>query len=63
MDELKPRDEVARAIFAQIKESQRVFLDVRHLGEEKLMELLPQEVELCKMHEHVDPAKELIPIS
>ncbi len=62
VDELKPRDEVARAIFAQIQEGQRVFLDLRHLGEEKLMELLPQEVELCKMHEHVDPAKELIPI-
>ncbi len=62
VDELKPRDEVARAIFSQIKEGQRVFLDVRHLGEEKLMELLPQEVELCKMHEHVDPATELIPI-
>jgi len=62
IDELKPRDEVARAIFAQITEGQRVFLDVRHLGEEKLMELLPQEVELCKMHEHVDPASELIPI-
>ena len=26
------------------------------------MELLPQEVELCKLHEHVNPAKELIPI-
>jgi succinate dehydrogenase / fumarate reductase flavoprotein subunit len=62
VDELKPRDEVARAIFAQIQEGQRVFLDVRHLGEAKLMELLPQEVELCKMHEHVDPATELIPI-
>ncbi len=62
IDELKPRDEVARAIFGQIQEGQRVFLDVRHLGEEKLMELLPQEVELCKLHEHVDPAKELIPI-
>ena len=62
VDELKPRDEVARAIFSQIKEGQRVFLDVRHLGEEKLMELLPQEVELCKMHEHVDPSCDLIPI-
>ena len=62
IDELKPRDEVARAIFAQISEGQRVFLDLRHLGEEKLMELLPQEVELCKIHEHVDPARELIPI-
>lgn len=62
VDELKPRDEVARAIFSQIKEGQRVFLDVRHLGEKKLMELLPQEVALCKMHEHVDPATDLIPI-
>ena len=62
IDELKPRDEVARAIFAQMKEGRRVFLDVRHLGEKKLMELLPQEVELCKMHEHVDPSRELIPI-
>jgi succinate dehydrogenase / fumarate reductase flavoprotein subunit len=62
VDELKPRDEVARAIFVQINEGQRVFLDVRHLGEEKLMELLPQELELCKIHEHVNPAKELIPI-
>ncbi len=62
VDELKPRDEVARAIFSQIQNGQRVYLDVRHLGEEKLMELLPQEVELCKMHEHVDPATELIPI-
>ena len=26
------------------------------------MELLPQEVALCKLHEHVDPAHELIPI-
>jgi len=62
VDELKPRDEVARAIFAQMQEGQRVFLDVRHLGEAKLMELLPQEVALCKTHEHVDPATELIPI-
>jgi succinate dehydrogenase / fumarate reductase flavoprotein subunit len=62
VDELKPRDEVARAIFEQFQKGQEVFLDVRHLGEEKLMKLLPQEVALCKLHEHVDPAKELIPI-
>ncbi|MEA3455786.1 MAG: FAD-dependent oxidoreductase [Campylobacterota bacterium] len=62
VDELKPRDEVARAIFSQIQNGQRVYLDLRHLGEEKLKELLPQEVELCKIHEHVDPAAELIPI-
>jgi len=62
VDELKPRDEVARAIFSQLQNNKEVFLDVRHLGEKKLMELLPQEVELCKLHEHIDPAKELIPI-
>ncbi len=62
VDELKPRDEVARAIFKELAEGREVFLDIRHLGEEKLMELLPQEVALCKLHEHVDPAKELIPI-
>ncbi len=62
IDELKPRDEVARAIFAQLQKKEEVFLDVRHLGEEKLMELLPQEVALCKLHEHVDPANDLIPI-
>jgi len=62
VDELKPRDEVARAIFAQLQHGKEVFLDLRHLGEEKLMEILPQEVALCKLHEQVDPARELIPI-
>lgn len=62
IDELKPRDEVARAIASEISKKREVFLDIRHLGEEKLMELLPQEVELCKLHEHIDPATELIPI-
>ena len=62
IDELKPRDEVARAIYTEFKKDQEVFLDLRHLGEEKLMKLLPQEVALCKLHEHIDPAKELIPI-
>jgi len=60
VDELQPRDIVARAIFEQYQNNQEVFLDVRHLGEEKLMELLPQEVALCKLHEGRDPAKELI---
>jgi len=62
IDELKPRDEVARAIFGQIQEGHQVFLDLRHLGKEKLMALLPQEVALCQLHEKVDPASELVPI-
>ena len=62
VDELKPRDEVARAIFGQLQQGQEVFLDVRHLGEAKLMELLPQEMALCQLHENINPALELIPI-
>jgi succinate dehydrogenase / fumarate reductase flavoprotein subunit len=37
-------------------------MDVRHLGEQKLLELMPQEVMLCRIHEGVDPVKELIPV-
>ena len=62
IDELLPRDVVARAIFNEIEDGKSVYLDIRHLGEEKIMELLPQEVHLCKLHEHIDPVKELIPI-
>ncbi len=62
VDELLPRDVVARAIYEQIIAGEEIFLDIRHLGEEKLMELLPQEVHLCKLHEGIDPLKELIPI-
>jgi succinate dehydrogenase / fumarate reductase flavoprotein subunit len=61
IDELLPRDKVARAIFQEQK-SHDVFLDLRHLGEKKLMELLPQEVHLCRLHEKVDPISECIPI-
>jgi len=62
IDELKPRDEVARAIFFEFQKHKEVFLDLRHLGEEKLMHLLPQELALCKLHENIDPSQALIPI-
>ncbi len=62
IDELLSRDIVARAIASQIAQGEEVFLDVRHLGEEKLLKLMPQEVHLCKLHEGIDPATELIPI-
>ncbi len=63
IDELLPRDIVARAIYNQIHTlNQDVFLDLRHLGREKLLKLMPQEVHLCKIHEGIDPADELIPI-
>ncbi len=62
VDELLPRDVVARAIASQISSGEDVFLDIRHLGEEKLLHLMPQEVHLCRLYENVDPIKELIPI-
>ena len=62
IDELLPRDVVARAIFEQMNNGEEVFLDIRHLGEEKLLDLMPQEVHLCRLHEGVDPVTELIPI-
>jgi len=62
IDELLPRDVVARAIAQQITNGEEVFLDVRHLGEEKLLKLMPQEVHLCKLHENIDPVHQLIPI-
>jgi len=63
IDELLPRDIVARAIYSQIHDYQeKVFLDLRHFGEEKLLKLMPQEVHLCKIYEDINPAKELIPI-
>jgi len=62
IDELKPRDEVARAIFRELADGKEVFLDVRHLGEAKLMALLPQEIALCKLHAGVDPVRSLIPV-
>ena len=62
INELAPRDEVARAITSEINNGKDVFLDLRHLGREKLTELLPQEMKLCSLHEDVDMANELIPI-
>ncbi len=62
VDELAPRDVVSRAIANEIANSKEVFLDLRHLGEEKLKHLLPQELKLCKIYEDIDIAKELIPI-
>ncbi len=61
-DELGPRDKVSRAIFSELKNS-KVFLDIRHLGEEYINEHMPQERKLAIIYEGVDPVSELIPIS
>ena len=61
-NELLPRDEVARAINAQIAQGEEVFLDIRHLGEAFIAEELPQERKLSKLYENVDPVESLIPV-
>ncbi|MGB5866607.1 MAG: FAD-binding protein, partial [Arcobacteraceae bacterium] len=47
IDELKPRDEVSRAIYEKIQNGDQVFLDLRHLGLEKIQESMPQEYNLA----------------
>ena len=62
VDELLPRDKVARAIDEEIKRGEEVFLDIRHLGEEFIDEELPQERKLARLYENIDPVYDLIPI-
>ncbi|OQX74401.1 MAG: succinate dehydrogenase [Campylobacteraceae bacterium 4484_4] len=63
VDELKPRDQVSRAIWEQIKVGNEVFLDIRHLGEAYIDEHIPQERRLAITYEGVDPVTDLIPIA
>lgn len=68
--ELGPRDLVSRSIETEIKEGRGfgdgmgsyVLMDLRHLGEEKIMERLPQVRELAMDFEGVDLVKEPVPI-
>ncbi|WP_201352141.1 FAD-dependent oxidoreductase [Hydrogenimonas urashimensis] len=62
VDELKTRDEIAKAIWEQLESGEVVFLDIRHLGEAFIEENLPQERKLAKLYEGVDPVTDLIPI-
>lgn len=68
--ELATRDLVSQAIETEIKEGRGfgeglqayVELDLRHLGQEKIVERLPQIRELAITFEQVDPIHEPIPI-
>ena len=62
VDELLPRDAVARGIDDEMQRGEDIFLDIRHLGEEFIDEELPQERKLAKLYEGVDPVSDLIPI-
>jgi succinate dehydrogenase / fumarate reductase flavoprotein subunit len=65
--ELAPRDFVARSIHFEIREgrginNEYVHLDLRHLGEEKIKNRLPQIREIAIHFGGVDPVHESIPI-
>ncbi|MDT7895430.1 MAG: succinate dehydrogenase/fumarate reductase flavoprotein subunit [Desulfurococcales archaeon] len=70
--ELAPRDIISRAIMTEIKEGrgfvheesdlEYVYLDLRHLGEEKINERLPMIRELSRKLIGVDPVSEPIPV-
>ena len=63
IDELKPRDEVARAIYEKIEKNQKVYLDLRHLGIDKIKELMPQERRLAYDYSNIKIEEQLLPIS
>jgi len=65
--ELGPRDMVSRAIETEVREGRggpdgEVFLDLVHLGKERILKRLPQIRDLCCGFEGVDPLEEPIPI-
>ncbi|HFU74623.1 MAG TPA: FAD-binding protein [Arcobacter sp.] len=62
VDELLPRDVVAREITKKLKNEQEVFLDLRHLGKEKILHLMPQEYKLAHDYLGLKMDQELIPI-
>ena len=67
--ELAPRDITSRSIQTEINEGrgidgkQYVYLDLRHLGKEKIMERLPGIRDLAIHFEGVDPIDEPVPIT
>lgn len=69
--ELGPRDLISRAINTEYKEGRGfkgpygnyVHLDIRHLGEEKINQKLPQIRELAKDFMNVDPVHKPIPVT
>lgn len=60
VNELEPRDKVARAIFKQMQEGKRVFLDLRDI--KNLSSSFPTVFSYIKQ-KGLDPYKDLIPIS
>jgi succinate dehydrogenase / fumarate reductase flavoprotein subunit len=62
IDELQARDVVARAIHKKILEGEEVYLDLRHLGLQKIKETMPQEYDLALQFSGLKLDEDLIPI-
>ncbi len=62
--DLAPRDEVSRAIFKNMKSKNvnNVFLDLRNIGSEKIIERFPTIFNRCKLY-GIDPLNQLIPVA
>jgi succinate dehydrogenase / fumarate reductase flavoprotein subunit len=66
--ELAPRDIVSRSIVTEIREGRGidgedyVYLDVRHLGEAKIREKLPDITDFARTYLRIEPITEPIPI-
>ena len=62
VDELLPRDIVAREIYKKLQNKEEVYLDLRGLGLEKILHLMPQEYKLVKQFTSLSMDKDLIPV-
>jgi len=62
IDELAPRDIVAKAVFKEISDGKSVYLDLHHIGKERLNRIMPQELKLIKTYAKVDATNELVEI-
>ena len=63
IDELKSRDEVSRAIYEKIQRNEKVYLDLRHLGIDKIKEFMPQERSLAINYSNIKIEDEILPIT
>jgi len=62
--DLAPRDVVAKAIMRRMQETgaEHMWLDARHLGEQRWHERFPTILAICRSH-GIDPVTELIPVA
>ncbi|MBV8202278.1 MAG: FAD-binding protein [Acidobacteria bacterium] len=59
--ELAPRDVVARAIWARLRDGRRIYLDARRAVGERFPDRFPTVFALCRQH-GIDPRVELMPV-